>query len=360
MSEQKSKEEMEDLARHVKLLHTIALLVGVPAFDAWALINDAFVYTCERKKPLPVASDARKAVLLKMFRFLLRRYFSERTRMHARVLAAHEHATVITSTYARDCSEVLEAREILEIVIRPLTPEQVDVIAEKALDELTIREVAERLGINENTAQSHWQRGCTKIALEMEKLDQPRHGKVRNVLVFVGISSILTAARNARAMVDSLKRFFRYVLEFGSVPRRAVSGIATIASIVILGPGQSGASAGKPIRAEEFAAPTPDRVAPAPALEGPATALAVSAPSAKRSPALRVVAKQSTRRQTDSSLDALVSMAKMALRRGDAQRALVLLEQIDLAHVPPADMAMVNALKAAAKKALAEKAIAAP
>lgn len=360
MSEQKLKEEMEDLARHVKRLHTIALLVGVPAFDAWALINDAFVHTCERKKPLPVESDARKAVFLKIFRFLLRRYFSERNRMYSRAKLAHEYATVIAMTYARDSSEVLEAREVVEMVIRPLTPEQLDVITEKALDELTIREVAERLGIKENTAQSHWQRGCTKIALEMEKLDQPKLGKVRSVLVFVTISSIITAARNARAMFGALRRFFRSVLEFASIPRRAVTGMATVASIVLLGPGQSGAHANKPIRAEEHAVPTPAQSASAPQSEKPKTALANAVPSVKPPLPSRIVAKSCAQKSTDLSLDALVSMAKMALRRGDAQRALALLEQINLANAPQADVAMVNALKSAAKMALAAKVTPAP
>lgn len=81
--------------------------------------------------------------------------------------------------------------------------------------------------------------------LNYDTENEPKHGKVRSVLVFVGISTILTAARNARAMFDALRKFFRYVLEFGSVPRRAVSGMATVTSIVILGPGQSGASGDK-------------------------------------------------------------------------------------------------------------------
>lgn len=358
MDSKKSKEEMEDLSRYVKLLEARARKCGVPSADAEDIAQEALIKAYMREKPLPECSEQRKALLLAIVKFEVLTYYAEKKRAAIRAEQARVGATVIGFGYTRDKSAVIEARQQLELVFSHIPPQLLEVYIEKVLDELTLAEVAEVLGMNVNTAQSYWQRALSRLEAEMEKLEKPGRRRFRGFLVFVGISGVLGAARNASAMANWLIRFFRDVTRLGKLPLRALSGVATSAALVTYSPGLTSASADEIAAADNSAmvanAPNAgDSSLPVPA--GPVESIVPKVIATEVVP--RAIRKSKPKRQTENgkSSDGLLSNAKAALQHGDPERAIALLNQIPPLDSKSDDAVLVGNLRAAAERAMEKR-----
>ncbi len=364
MSGKKSKEEMEDLVRHLKLLRVRARKRGVQAEDAEDLAHDAFIKACTRENPLPECSEERKAILLTILKYEVLSYFKEDKREFTRAARAHIAATVMGVGYAQDKAAVLEARQQLELIFPHVPQQHLHLYIEKVLDGLTVPEVAELLGMNVNTAQSYWQRAREKLGEELHKLDKPRRRRVRGALILVWISGILGAARNANAMVGWLVRFFRSIVSFGRAQVHALTAVAAGAALVMVSPGQTSASADETVAAVRLAAEasaSTSTVAPALSISG---ATVESAPAEivvpKASPSVhvqRAVPKARPKKQATAAArpDGLIMQAKAALKQGDPVRAMELLNKLPQIDPRSDEAVTVNNVRAMVERAVAGK-----
>lgn len=358
VTKEKVKSEMEDLARYLKLFYERARALGVPAMDAEDVAHNAFLDVCNRETPLPECPNARKALLLKIVHFQVRTYITERRRMNHRAELAEQYATNIKIPYTRDDGDVIEAKEQLELVFPRISPEHLAVFGAKLVDGLTIREVAAELGINERTAQSRWERARAKLELEFERLDKPGRRGPLGLLMFVGISGILGIVTNANAMAEWLKEFFRMFGKLGTIPFRAVPGVATAAAI-LLSPHHPGTSADEVMGPHESAMKVPEAGAMAP-IESGEPVVVVQVARVKPAKALSRVPSRHSEQQRKATAevappDHLLTMAILALQRGNPEKALVILDGYTARNSVAGDASAVESLRATIRQAIAAK-----
>jgi len=330
--------------------------MGVPAADAEDIAQEALIKACTREKPLPECSEERKALLLAIVKFQVLTYISEKKRALNRAQHARVGATVIGLGYAQDKTAVVEAREQLELVFSNIPPQMLEVYIEKVLDELTLPEVAEALGLNVNTAQSYWHRALSRLEAEIEKLDKPNRGRLRGFLIFGCVSGILGGARNASAMVNWLIRLFRSVFRMGNVPIRVLSGVATSAALVMYSPAPTNASVDELAIAEKHAMVDPGQPPALPSAESRIETPAISTTEPKSRPFASVPREKrnSAPQRSPAHVDGLLSLAKAALEHGDARRVIALLDQLPPLDRKSNDVVIVSNLRAAAERAVAK------
>jgi len=367
VTEQKTKKEMEELARYVKRFYERARASGLSRMDAEDAAQNAFMDACNRKEPYPTCPDAREAVLLTILDYRVRTYFTERRRQGRRGELAEEYTKLVKDLYTRDPSVALEAKEQLELIFPQIKPEQLEVFTTKVLDNLTIHEVAAHLGINANTARSRWERAIAKLELEVERLEKPNRRGVIGLVSIVWISGILATARNANAMVEWWKELLRVVGRLVGLPLRALPGIATAAAVMVSTP-QTDASADAVNAQQE---PASSVAAMGSAVQPPTNAPVAIAefariPSLPTSTSRRILIPRNavTRAPSPKILaeeapppDHLLTMAILALQRGNPEKALAILEGYTPRNVFSGDTAAVEALRARANRAIAEKSL---
>lgn len=358
MTEQKAK-EMRELARHVKPLHGFLVRRGVSEFDAWDILQEALIKVFNRRDTLPECLEQRKAILFGEVNAQMKAHFSERRRMLERIARAQELIAFMGLTEQRDMSRVLEARQLLELILPELSPDEYQVFTDKVLDDLTIREVAERRGRKAHATKTHWFRA---LATLKEKLESIEHRGARGFIVFAIIAGILGVAKNASAMVERLRRFFRALRQ---VQLHNLTGFAT-AAVVMFSPPNSGASADDVTHSprhtssaglsgavmEPKAEPgssVPEKTATAAkpnVSHAPAQSFPLASP--RRSVSNKPAAKA-------RSSEYLIAMAIAALRDGNSERTLVLLDQYQAANASAASSAVVKTLRADAQAAIAAR-----
>ncbi|MBK9263126.1 MAG: hypothetical protein IPM54_25395 [Polyangiaceae bacterium] len=356
MSEQKAK-EMEELARQVKPLHAYLVSRGVPAMDAWDVVQEAFITIFKRQDTLPECAEQRNAILFSAVNFGMRAYFTEQSRACDRAARAHEYAVFMGMTQERDISGVLEAREQLEIVLPQIPAEQCQVFTDRVLDGLTVPEVAARLGMKANTTKGYWRRALETL---QEKLESLEHRGVRGVLVFFAISSVLALAKNASAMVGGLRKFFRPT---GHAQLRIVAGLAMAAAVILVPPNSRASAdedfANAPLSAT--AAGTATRLEASSVVGAPEKNASKEAPNVTQLPSPpvpSVVPRQTAPKKFTMNAgppDYLISMTMSALRYGNPQRALELLDRYVATNGKAANARSVQTLRAQAQQAIAAR-----
>ena len=342
VTEQKAK-EMEDWARQVTLpLFLYVRSFRIPTADAWDIVQEVFFHICTREEPLPEAPNLRKALWLNIAKLRVLGYFNERERHGERAALAREYAIFAGTTCERDWSALLEAREQLELVLPALSDDQYDVFTTKVLDGLKTCEIAAQLGMNEHTARRH-----LSLALEvlLEKLESLEHRGARGIPVFLAISSILALADTASAMVGRIKRFFG---SFAQFTLRSMVG-AAMAAAVLLSPPNSGASAEHSPRSETQTAPNtmaPPEMQNVPsAPEKPAAGVSPTV-----SPVSTSIAPRSPKAVKALPPDYLLTKAMSAIRNGNPEKALELLDKYPVQNLRWADELRARAMKALTAK----------
>jgi len=354
VTEQKAK-EMDELARHVKPLLGFLVMQGVSEVDAWDILQNAFIKVLNRQSTLPESLEQRRAILFGEVNVQMQAHFTEQTRLLTRLERAHEYAVFMGMTQQRDMSGVLEAREQLEFILPQMSPEQYQVFTEKVLDDLTIREVAERLGMKANTTKTYWLRPLETLKEKLEKIENPRG---RGFITMLGISSLLALARNASAMVERLRRLFR------AIRHAQVHGLVGMAAavMVMLSPPNSGASADDASSSSRSATSTnaSDAVVQpitVPGSNAPGKSGTAAKPSVPNTRAQSPAApRQSVTKKPAVKTgppDYLIAMAMTALRNGQPERTLALLDQYSAADAKAANSGMVKTLRADAQAAIA-------
>lgn len=353
VTEQKAK-EMEEWARQAIFpLFSYVRSFRIPPADAWDIVQEVFIHVCAREEPLPDVHNGRKALLLKIARLRVLTYFTERERHGERAHLAREYAIFAGMTHERDRSEVFEAREQLELILSALSEDQYEVFTTKVLEGLKVCDVAAQLGMKENTA-----RGYLSKALETlrEKLERLEHPGLRSLLILLAISSILALADTASAMVGRVKRFFA---SFARTSFRGVLSAATAAFVMVVPP-KSGASAGHAANAEKTSSraamnaitppevPSSSRTPDKPAPEVLPSVLPVA--TSVRPNAIPRRDEHRTSPVKPAPPDHLLSKAMMALRNGQPEKALEVLDRY-----PENDLKWADELRARAKQSLAMK-----
>lgn len=357
VTEQMAK-EMEELARHVKPLHSFLVRRGVSDGDAWDILQDSFIKVFNRRESLPEGLEKRKAILFGEVNMHMKAYFTERGRSLHRAARAQEFVVVMGLTEQRDMSEVLEARQLLEMVLSEISPEQGQVFTDKVLDQLTIREISEQLRINPHTTRTHWFRALEVLREKLENIDR-RGG--RGLMVLVIGAGLLGLASNARAMVEMLKRFFRSI----RLLRGNILAAVGTASLVLLSPPNSGASshdAGSSsqnqtmaIAAESVSKPTSATASNVPAKNEMVASTAIVNMPATLIPRANAHRSESQKQATTvPPPDYLLAMAMVSLRNGHPKKALAQLDQYVAANAKAANTGVVKTLRAQAWAAMAK------
>lgn len=351
--------EMEELARHVKPLHSFLVKQGVSDGDAWDILQDSFIKVLNRQGPLPECLEKRRAILFGEVSMQMKAYFTERGRLLHRAARAQEFVVVMGLTEQRDMADVLEARQLLEMLLSEISPEQCQVFTDKVLDQLTIREISERLRINEHTTRTHWFRALEALKEKLDTIDR-RGG--RGLMVFVIVAGLLGLARNAWAMVEMLKRLFRSIRFLrGNI----LAGVAT-ASLVLLSPPNSGASgrdASSSSRNQASASASEGIPKPTPgmATSVPEKLEIAALPSIANTLATSVPGSNSRRGESEKQAkrvpppDYLLVMAMVALRHGHPEKALARLDQYVAADAKAANTGVVKTLRAEAQMAMSAR-----
>lgn len=357
MTEQKAK-EMDELARHAQSLHKFLVKNGVSRPDACDILQNAFIKVFNRRETLPESLKERKAILFCEVNAHMMAYFTEQRRAVERAARAGELVVYLEQTRARDMSRVIEARQLLEMLFSEISPEQYQVFTDKVLDELTIREVAERLDMNVHTTKTHWFRALETLKSKLETIE---HSGGRGLIMFLIIAGILGLAKNASAMVERLRRFFRAIRQANVLK---LAGMAT-AGAIILSPPNSGASEhdasslSHRMAMDALGAPTPLKIEPNAKMAGKdivaamPSVLDVPSRAVPSVPSRPRVSKQSTKRSVPP--DYLITAAMTALRDGEPQRALVLLDQYVAADAAAGNSGMVKTLRAQTQAAIAAR-----
>ncbi|MBK9263110.1 MAG: hypothetical protein IPM54_25315 [Polyangiaceae bacterium] len=344
---------MEELARQVKPLHAYLVSRGVPAMDAWDVVQEAFIAVFKRRDTLPECAEQRNAIFFSAVNFGMRAYFTEQSRAFDRAARAHEYAVFLGMTQERDISGVLEAREQLEIVLPQIPSEQCQVFTDRVLDGLTVPEVAARLGMKANTTKGYWRRALETL---QEKLESLEHRGVRGVLVFFAISSVLALAKNASAMIGGLRKFLRPT---GHAQLRMVAGLAMAAAVMLVPP-NSRASADEERILRLWRAPYRGRKQH-PSRLRPRRTRPKEAPRVTKLPSPPVplvVPRQTAPKKFTMNAgppDYLISMTMSALRYGKPERALELLDRYVATNGKAANARSVQTLRAQAQQAIAAR-----
>jgi RNA polymerase sigma factor (sigma-70 family) len=352
VTEQKAK-EMEEWARQVKLpLFLYVRSFRIPVADAWDIVQDVFFYLCAREEPLPDEVNSRKALLLKVAQFRVRAHFNERKRHGERADLVREYAIFAGMTYERDLSAVIEAREQLELVLPALSEDQYEVFTTKVLEGLKVCDVAAQLGLKENTARGYLSKALETLRERLEHLE-PRG--VRSLLILLGISSILALADTASAMASRIKRFFE---SFFQATLRCAASAATAVFVMVVPP-NSGASADHsansanlPSRAATNSITLPEAPNPsgAPAQRFAEFSLHIFPISTSIRPQSIPHRDTTTKAVKVTPPDFLLSQAMSAMRNGNPEKALELLDRY-----PENDLKWADELRTRAKQALAAK-----
>lgn len=167
---------------------TGALRETDPSFDAFyrrevrALIGLAFVLSGSRVGAEDIAHDALAAaaqrwpevsqldnpgawvrrVVANRSVSAVRRRVSE-AKVHLRMLARRE--VVVVAELPADSAELWR-------LVRALPPRQAQVVALKALDGLSLQEIAEVLGLSKETVNTHWRRAREVLAAHLKEEDR--------------------------------------------------------------------------------------------------------------------------------------------------------------------------------------------
>ncbi len=358
MTEQKAK-EIEELARQVKPLQMYVVSCGVSIEDAEDIVQNSFLRVFTWSDTLPESLEEQKAVFVAEVKLRTLAYFKEQQRLQGRAARAHEYALFTGATYERDISQVLEAREQLELVLPSITEKQWQILTDKVLDELTFSEVAERRSMNPNTAKWYWRQALETLREKLQRLEQRG---VRGAVVFVVISSILALAKNAHAMVGWLKRFLQSA---GQMQMRKVAGLATAVMVVVLPPNFDASAESEPIGTNDaFPASVGGAITTPAALSlsmVKAEKVIEAVPSVTVLPSLsvspvvtrKVMGKKSTINTPPP--DYLLGMVIWELRSGKPERALELLDQYTSANPQAAKAGSVQSFRAQANRAIAAR-----
>ncbi len=316
-------------------------------------LHGGFIIRYTREKPLPDAPSARKGLLFKITKFRVLAYFTECERHGERADLALEYAIFAGMTHERDASEVLEAREQLELILSALSEDQYEVFTTKVLEGLKVCDVAAQLGMKENTARGYLSKALETLRERLERLEHPG---LRSLLILLGISSVVALADTASAMVGRVKRFFS---SFARTSFRGVLSAATAAFVMVVPP-KSGASAEHAANAEQTSSraamnaitppevPSSSRTPDKPAAEVVPSVLPVSTPARPKAIPRRDEHQASPVKTAPP--DHLLSKAIIALRNGQPEKALEVLDQY-----PENDLKWADELRARAKQSIAMK-----
>jgi len=326
---------------------------GVSDVDAWDILQNAFIKVFNRRETLPESVEQRKAILFGEVNVQMKAHFSEQIRSLDRAARARELIVFLGLTEQRDMARVLEARQLLELVLAEISADQYQIFTDKVLDDLTIREVAEQLNMNAHTAKTHWFRALASLKLKLENIE---HRKGRGFIVLLAIAGILGLAKNARAMVELLKRFFRTIRQ---MHLHQLAGMAT-AGMIMLSPPNSGASVNDASSSLHNEAPANASIELAPlkmasdSEAGGKKAAASIADSPSPAAPLPQSKPRAPKKSTKQSAppDYLISAAIATLRDGQPERALVLLDQYAATSEKAAKAGMVKTLRAEAQAAI--------
>ncbi|MDC3981453.1 hypothetical protein [Polyangium jinanense] len=352
---QPKKEEFDELRELVPILYERARAKGVHDQDADDVIANVFVDVCAREDPLPSAPDERKRIFLAILSFRVLSHIKER-RALARQELVEGPALELLAADPRDAIAALEERQRIERIWPLLRLEYRRAIEGNALGE-NAEETAERIGASVKSVETWLRRGRRMARIELAALDTIKRPRgIRTVVVLVGLGSFLAAARVVEAFEAWVRGFFRVNARALGVPLRVVPSVAAgVLALAITQPKPSASaheSGAVVVQAEPRGSAAPKTESSADA--GPPV---VDAPSVTRvvAPERRApMAGHSSgagKADDPASPDTCLFKAKAALRRGNARRALELVE-LDARERPQADEDREN-LRAAVLRALA-------
>lgn len=355
---QPKKEEYDELIALVQILYERARAKGVREQDAEDVVANAFVDVYARKEPLPSAPAERKKVILTILFYRILTHIKERRGL-ARQELVEGSAMELLAPEPRDATVAFEERQRIERIWPLLRPEYQRAIEGKALGE-NAEETAERIGASVKSVETWLRRGREIARFELAVLDTIKRPRgIRSVVVLVGLGSFLAAARVAEAFGGRVRGFFRVSARVLGAPLRVLPSVAAGVIALVLTQQKPSASANEPAavvaQAEQRGNAEPPRpessaCAPAPVVGSSSVTVAAALGTRPQS-----VGNSSGARKADKAAtsDAWLFKAKAALRRGDAQRALELVE-LDERERPQADEDREN-LRAAALRALTMK-----
>ncbi|MDI1484511.1 hypothetical protein [Polyangium sp. y55x31] len=355
---QPKKEEYDELIALVPILYERARAKGVHDQDAEDVVANVFVDVCSREKPLPSAPDERKKIVLAILSFRVLTHIKERKAL-ARQELMEAPAMELLVPEPRDAIVALEERQRIEMIWPRLRPEYQRAIEGKALGE-NAEETAKSMGASVKSVETWLQRGRNVARFELARLDTIKRPRgIRTVVVLVGLGSFLAATRVAEAFVGWVRGVFRISARVLGAPLRVLPSMAAGILALALTPEKSPASADESAAIVVQAEPRGSAEAPRmessacapPPLMGSSLVLVVSAPNTRARSHANPASRPSSDRASPS--DAWLFKAKAALRRGNARRALELVE-LDARERPQPDEDREN-LRAAALRALASQ-----
>ncbi|MDI1445952.1 sigma factor-like helix-turn-helix DNA-binding protein [Polyangium sp. 6x1] len=353
---QPKKEEYDELIALIPLLYKRARAKGVHEQDASDVVANVLVDVYAREKPLPTASDERKKIVLAILSFRILTHIKERKALERQELVEGSAIELLVPE-PRDAIVAMEERQRIERIWPLLRPEFQRAIEGNALGE-NAEETAERMGVSVKSVETWLQRGRKVARFELARLDTIKRPRgIRTVVVLVGLGSFLAAARVAEAFVGWGRGFFRVSARVLGAPFRVLPSVAAGVLALAITQQKPSASANESgavvVQAEprgEAEAPRMESSACAPPpVMGSSSVMVVSAP--KTRPRSGANASDRPRPDKASPSDAWLFKAKAALRRGNARRALELVE-LDARERPQPDEDREN-LRAAALRALA-------
>jgi len=356
VTEQMAK-EMAELSRHLKPLHAFLVKSGVSKVDAGDILQDAFIKVFNRRDTLPESVEQRKAILFGEVNVQMKAHFTERNRLLHRAARAHELIAFMGLTEQREMSGVFEARQLLELAFSEISPDQYQVFTDRVLDNLTIMEVAEHLSMNPHTTKTNWFRALEVLR---EKLDHIERRGGRGFISFLVVASILGLAKNAMAMFELLKRFFRTMRHLHVHHLR---GMMT-GAMVMFSPPQSGASVNAAASLTQHETSAHDSAGITESKLGGALRVQEKRETAEvprvSNAAQSSVPPASSRQNVSinpamrmAPPDYLIAMAIVALRNGQPEKALVLIDQYAATDAKAANSGTVKVLRADARAAMA-------
>lgn len=352
---QPKKEEYDELIALIPILYERARAKGVHEQDAPDVVGDVFVDVYAREAPLPTASDERKKIILAILSFRILTHIKERKALGRQELVEGS-AMELLAPDPRDATAAFEERQRIEAIWPRLRPEYQLAIEGNALGE-NAQETAARIGASIKSVETWLRRGRKMARLELTTLDTIKRPRgIRTVVVLVGLGSFLAAARVAEAFGGWVRGFFRVSARVLGTPLRVLPSVAAGVIAVALTQQKPSASANEPAAVVVQAEPRASAEAPrvesstcAPPVAGAPLVTIAAAPETRTQPVGRSSGAREANRSVPS--DAWLFKAKAALRRGNAQRALELMD-LDEGERPQPDEDREN-LRAAALRALA-------
>ncbi|MDI1430166.1 RNA polymerase sigma factor [Polyangium sorediatum] len=318
----------------------------VPDADAEDVAIQALrdAYDVTRTRPPAEEVDRVKAWLFRLVHLRAKAHWKQQKRRALETLWDNPDDVDAVAAPIHDVVDVAE-REWFRLGLEGLSPERRELVLSCCVEGVTVRELSSEQGVNENTLSSWLQRAREELRMRLQDLLDDSKRRLGMLLPFgcfgLGSADEEMPAREGwdRGILRACARVLEPAIRF------AVS-VAVGALVVGFSPSGPGAGGVEPGASErEARAEWHDTVVVSRSARSGGAAPSTTLPPANAPPKLHVV---------EEGNFSLLVHAKAALNRGDARRALVLLDEYESKMTDSTHVKQRRTLRAAAMSMLAE------